>query len=451
MNMSCHFVFRSICWLALVNCALLTQLSDLSFGRDNPIVKAAATTRPSVVNIRGEKEIYSSDDNSSETVRRVKGMGAGVIIDSRGYIVTNYHVIDSIKEILVTTADGKSYPARCIAREQATDLAIIKIDAPVPLQTIAVGDSDDLEIGETVIAMGNAYGYEHTVTMGIVSALHRTVQASDVQTYVNLIQTDASINPGNSGGPLLNIDGEMIGINAAVRAGAQGIGFAIPVNAALERVADMLQKQSSQLARHGLTVATVSLPDGRKAVEVENVEKNSPADKIGIRQGDYIHAIEGAVIQNRVDFVCALVESVGGSSVDLEIIRDNEPYKFSLELQKPAGMTNDALTIWNVLGLELANISADEFKQKYTSQYRGGLRVTRVREGSPAYEQGIEPGDALIGLHKWETLSIDNVMYILTKNDLSTISPLKFLIIRNQNVLYGTMTLPNSNIKVVSY
>ena len=222
---------------------------DWSYGRDNSVVKAAAAARPSVVNIRGEKEIYSSDENSSETVRRVKGMGAGVIIDSRGYIVTNFHVIDSIKEIQVTTADGKSYVARCIARDAATDLAIIKIETDVPLQTIAIGDSNELEIGETVIAMGNAYGYEHTVTKGIVSALHRTVQASDVQTYVNLIQTDASINPGNSGGPLLNIDGEMIGINAAVRAGAQGIGFAIPVDSALERVADMLQNQNNQLAR----------------------------------------------------------------------------------------------------------------------------------------------------------------------------------------------------------
>ena len=444
MNVSRNFVLLSLCWATIISCVCLIY-PDWSYGRDNPVVKAAAAARPSVVNIRGEKEIYSSDENANDTVRRVKGMGAGVIIDSRGYIVTNFHVIDSIKEIQVTTADGKIYVARCIARDAATDLAIIKIETDVPLQTIAIGDSNELEIGETVIAMGNAYGYEHTVTMGIVSALHRTVQASDVQTYVNLIQTDASINPGNSGGPLLNIDGEMIGINAAVRAGAQGIGFAIPVDAALERVADMLQNQTNQLARHGLTVAAVVLPDGRKAVQVKKVDNNSPAQRVGIHQGDFIRSVDGVTVTNRVDFACALVENYGGASVNMEIIRNNEPYKFEFELQAPAGFSGDDLTVWNVLGLQLTEIPSTEFKQKYGSQYRGGMKVVRVRAGSPADQQGIETGDAIIGLHKWETLSMENVMYVLTRDDLASFSPLKFLVIRNQNVLYGAMTLTKSN------
>ena len=142
-----------------------------------------------------------------------------MLIDSRGYIVTNHHVVDGVREILVTMADGQRHVAKLVARDMETDLAIIKIDAPAPLPVIPIGTSSDLMAGETVIAVGNAYGYEHTVTRGIVSALHRAVQVSDAQFYDDLIQTDASINPGNSGGPLLNIDGDMIGINVAVRAG----------------------------------------------------------------------------------------------------------------------------------------------------------------------------------------------------------------------------------------
>ncbi len=156
-------------------------------------------------------------------------MGTGVIIDPRGYIVTNYHVVDGVREIQVTTGRRTdSYVADWSPTIAKTDLAIIKIDAREELPVITIGTSPDLMPGETVIAVGNAYGYEHTVTRGIISALHRTVQVSDAQIYDDLIQTDASINPGNSGGPLLNIDGEMIGINVAVRAGARASALPFP-------------------------------------------------------------------------------------------------------------------------------------------------------------------------------------------------------------------------------
>ena len=148
-------------------------------------------------------------------------MGTGVMIDPRGYILTNYHVVDGVREILVTMADGKKYIASLVARDLETDLAVIKISPRTKLPVIPLGTSSDLMPGETVIAVGNAFGYEDTVTRGIVSALHRAVQVSDAQYYDDLIQTDAPINPGNSGGPLLNIDGEMIGINVAVRAGSR--------------------------------------------------------------------------------------------------------------------------------------------------------------------------------------------------------------------------------------
>ena len=178
-------------------------------------------------------------------------MGTGTIIDERGYILTNYHVVSDVRRIEVTLDDGRGCMAELVAYDAAADLAVIKIPATKPLPVIRIGTSADLMEGESVIALGNAFGYEQTVTRGIISALGRDVQVSDTQSYDDLIQTDASINPGNSGGPLLNIDGEMIGVNVAVRAGAQGIGFAIPIDSALNVAAKLLnvQRLRRQVAR----------------------------------------------------------------------------------------------------------------------------------------------------------------------------------------------------------
>src|SRR6202040_1196844 len=162
---------------------------------------------------------------------RVNGMGTGIIIDPRGYIVTNQHVVEDVNVIRIRLSDGTSQSATVIARSQEADLALLKIDVPRPLPTMPLGTSSDLMVGETVIAIGNAYGYEHTVTVGIISAIKRDVTLNKEVSYKALIQTDASINPGNSGGPLLNINGDLIGVNVAIRAGAQGIWIAIPVDA----------------------------------------------------------------------------------------------------------------------------------------------------------------------------------------------------------------------------
>lgn len=196
---------------------LLASPSAAEDLRRTAIVRAIESCRDSVVNIHGEKVVT---DESSDDERRVNGMGTGVIIDCRGYAVTNFHVVDGVRDIEVTLASGRTVAARLISHDRRTDLAVIKIDSATPLPVINTGTSSDLLIGETVLALGNAFGYEHTVTRGIISALHRNVDVNPTQRYEDLIQTDASINPGNSGGPLLNINGQMIGINVAVRAGA---------------------------------------------------------------------------------------------------------------------------------------------------------------------------------------------------------------------------------------
>jgi serine protease Do len=410
--------------------------------RYSPIVQAVQRARPSVVNIRGEKTLPAAGSQMSglDTGRRVNGMGTGVVIDPRGYILTNHHVVDGVREIRVTTADEKQYVARLVARDAETDLAVIKIDAPGAMPVVPIGTSSDLMPGETVIAVGNAYGYEHTVTRGIISALHRAVQVSDAQFYDDLIQTDASINPGNSGGPLLNIDGEMIGLNVAVRAGAQGIGFAIPADKALGVAAQLLASHHEQQVYHGVGCGPdAGLAGGGAAVA--SVAAESPAAASGLKPGDVITAIDEQAVGRSLDFHRALLERKPGEELRLAVRRGDETLELTLALAERSRPGAAAQPAWDVLGLRLEAIAADEFRRRHQTRYRGGLGVLAVREGSPAAQQGVRPGDVLVGMHVWETVSLENVSYILNRSDFSTLSPVKFYILRGGETLYGFLPL----------
>jgi len=209
-------------------------------------------------------------------------------------VLTNHHVVEGVKRIRVTLANGRACIAKLVAHDPVTDLAIIKIPVKQRMPTINIGSSRDILTGETVIAVGNAYGYEHTVTTGVVSAQHRSVQVNDSQDYPDLIQTDASINPGNSGGPLLNIDGEMIGINVAVRVGAQGIGFAIPVDKAMRVAARLMSVERLRGVWHGVVHEDV-VRGNQQVVIVRDIKSGSPAQLAGIKQGDVIRSIGGMV------------------------------------------------------------------------------------------------------------------------------------------------------------
>ncbi len=409
-----------------------------SESRKTPIVRAVERVRDSVVNIKGEKTVPAAGSQAGASdARRVNGMGTGVIIDHRGYILTNFHVVDGVREIQVTSADGKRYVAKLVARDPETDLAIIKIDAATELPVIPVGTSSDLMAGETVIAVGNAYGYEHTVTEGIISALHRPVQVSDAQFYDDLIQTSASINPGNSGGPLLNIDGEMIGINVAVRAGAQGIGFAIPVDKAMAVAAKLLASVNSQNVWHGLTIAD-DKPDGC-GVSVAAVAAKSPAAESGLSPGDVIIKLGDQPVNKAVDFQRSLLQRKSGETLEVTVRRDSQELALQLTLASPPETSRPQTTqlAWELLGLELRPIPQQEFRERFQTRYRGGLLVINVRPDSAAAQQGIRPGDVLVGMHIWETVTLENVAYILRRPDLATFSPVKFFVLRNNETLYG--------------
>lgn len=425
-----------VCSLALVvGLCVVGQASEL---RETPIVRAIKAARPAVVNIRGEKTLINTAATGGEldTSRRVNGMGTGVVIDSRGYIVTNHHVVDGVKEVEVTLHDGRQFTAELVARDSETDLAIIKIDSPEPLEVVTIGTSSDLMPGESVIALGNAYGYEHTATRGIISSLHRAVQVSDAQFYDDLIQTDASINPGNSGGPLLNIDGEMIGINVAVRAGAQGIGFAIPVDKVVKVTTELFAKINSRRVDHGLTFAERH-PRDHKLV-VADVAPDSPAAEAGIEPGDVLVRMGDIPIRSELDFQRALLGQGPDEPLNLAVSRSNHQVEAALALVEPEpAQTIEADAAWEVLGLRLEPMSQEAFQKRFRTRYRGGLVISDVRPGSPAAAQGLKPGDVLVGMHIWETVSLENVRYILRRPDFASLLPLKFFILRGADTYYG--------------
>ena len=424
----------------LVLAALIASAPEASSGselRMTPIVRAVARAKESVVNIHGEKTV--SEENQLGSERRVNGMGTGIVIDPRGYILTNYHVVKGVEEIETTLADGSDHIARLVARDPKTDLAVIKIDSSKKLPVVELGTSADLMPGETVIAVGNAYGYTHTVTRGIISALHRNVQVSETQSYEDLIQTDASINPGNSGGPLLNIDGEMIGINVAVRAGAQGIGFAIPVNQALGVADGLLRAEFAKKASLGIKLASADAPG--EHVRVGEVVKESPAEESGICPEDEIVRVGQISVKRPLDFHRAVLEKRCGDEVEVEVRRDGRLLKKCVRLAKAKGGFHKWNKAWEVLGVSLEPVPSEEFRRRFTTVYRGGLLIENVRKGSPADERGLQKGDILVGLHVWETVSMDNIDYILNHSDLADLDPLKVYILREGNTLYSYLPM----------
>ena len=285
--------------------ALLTALLSCNLGysqdrieidvRTTPVVRAVAKAAPAVVNISGRKPANQPQQLLAGNDPEVNGMGTGLIIDKRGYVLTNHHVIAGIDRIQVRLSrssllEVKDYAAQIIAVDAETDLAVIKIEGETDFPTVPIATSSDLMLGETVIAIGNAYGYEDTITKGIVSCLQRQVQVTEQQVYQDLIQTDASINPGNSGGPLINIQGYAIGINVAVRVGAQAIGFAIPMDRAMEVTNRILRQAVEQRMSTGIHLNT-EIVNRHPRVLVTKIEPDGLAATGGIQENDLLLSI----------------------------------------------------------------------------------------------------------------------------------------------------------------
>ena len=421
--------------------------------RRTSIVDAVQECQPSVVNIRGRKTVQADSGSSGQAKKQVNGMGTGIVIDSRGYLLTNYHVVQGVRTIEVTTSDRQKTTAELLAHDPETDLAILKIKTRSPLPPIKIGTSSNLMLAEQVIAIGNAYGYEHTVTTGIVSSLSRTVQVNDEQIYRNLIQTDAAINPGNSGGPLLNIHGELIGINVAVRIGAQGIAFAIPANDAIDVAADLMSEILPTENFHGLTFETEYV-DHSPRLKVISVASASPAANGGIKPGSYVSKINGRSVSTRLDFQTAMLNNASKRQFEIEFddktkvdlafskasypVRDTAVKKAMGDSTLPKKKDSAALIAWSPLGMKLVPASEAELQDRHP-KYKRGLRVVAVRPGSPAEAEGIMPGDVLVAMHGWKTESIENLAYILQRPDVVKQQKFLFYILRDKEPFWGQM------------
>ncbi len=393
--------------------------------REGPAVRAYRLAAPSVVSISSEKRL--SGPNWSGGIvepQRVNGMGTGVVIDHRGYILTNAHVVDSVERLRVRLLSGTEYPARVVRVDPGHDLAIIKIDTPEPLRPIKLGTSSDLMVGEPVVAIGNAFGYSHTVSTGIISQLHRTVRLNERLTYFDLIQTDASINPGNSGGPLLNMYGEVIGINVAIRAEAQNIGFALPIDQVKQVAARLISAETLAGVSHGLTYVDLSMQAGedgpRRGVKIMTV----PTGGSDLLPGDVVIRVGDIPVNHSIDFERAWLDVVPGTSVPIVVLRDGGEHTVYYEPR-----VSPAELIWQVLGLRLSQLEPEEV-QRYRPELRGGMLVAAVRRESPASRAGIRTGDILVGLHRWETLRYKDILSILKQPEISGRSRFRALVLR---------------------
>lgn len=403
--------------------------------RRTAFVQAIEQAKPAVVNIDGQKTVAGQRGGDEQ---RVHGVGTGIVVDERGYILTNYHVVEGVRNIQAALAGGQTYTARLIGHDAETDLAVVKIDVERPIPVIRSGTSGDLMEGEPVIAVGNPYGYTHTVTRGIISSLHRDVRVNEVQAYEDLIQTDASINPGNSGGPLLNIDGEMIGVNVAVRAGAHGIGFAIPVNRALEVAASILSIERLEHRWHGARITATGVGSER-GVFVAAVEPGSPAEAAGLRAGDVATALDDFSLHAPVDWERRLLGRNGPARV--VVSRDGRRETLTLATAPLTGnVRRHEDRIWQELGLRLRAVAGDQIPQKETD-YDGGLLVVAVRRDGPAFSNGIRSGDVLVGLHVWETKTIGNVEYVLDSDKAPRGEAMKYYIVRDSEPFFGKISI----------
>ena len=399
--------------------------------RESAVVKAIRKVSPAVVNISSEVEVrkranpfygFGMDPNFESFFRdffdpgfeqkyKRTSLGSGVIIDGkRGFILTNKHVIIKSSTITVALKDGREFKAQIIGADPDSDLAVLRISPKGDLPAIEMGDSANLMIGETVIAIGNPFGFSSTVTTGVISATNRSIKVDDAF-YHDFIQTDASINPGNSGGPLLNIYGELIGINTAIYAKAQGIGFAIPINNARRIVTDLIKYGEVIPAWIGVTVqdlddelAQYLKATAVKGVLVKKTEKSGPAFNAGILDGDIIQSIGSRKILSQNDFNAAMSNISAGETININIWRNGKTKEVSVKSSPfPIELALDLAH--NILGVTVKNLSKKD-RNIYKTYTQEGVVITEINRNSYLARIGAVPGDVI---RQMDELTIKNI------------------------------------------
>jgi serine protease Do len=354
-----------------------------------------------------------------------RSLGSGFLLDNEGYIVTNNHVVEDADQIKVRLFDEAEYDATIIGRDPKTDLALIKIDAPSKdLKPLELGDSDTIPVGSWVVAIGSPFGLEQTVTAGIVSAKGRIIGSGP---YDDFIQTDASINPGNSGGPLLNLKGEVVGINTAIVASGQGIGFAIPINMAGGIISQL--KDSGEVSRGWLGVGIQDLTPElaeyyaikeKEGVLVTQTYEGDPADKAGIKEGDVIVAVDGKRIASSRELSRTVAEAGVGNKMSLTVLRDGREKEIDVKLAKrpdtePTMARGEARS--DDLGLKVREIDPEIAERLGLDENTKGVVVTGVNPDSKAAEADIRQGDVVIEINRKPVTSLEDYKDQLRKID----------------------------------
>ena len=403
------------------------------YNRRDAIVSAVEKVSTAVVNVSSEYEINRQahpfsglgmnpffdsffkdffDPGFRQSDKRTS-LGSGVIIDGkRGFILTNAHVITKAEDISVVLLDERTFNAQLVGADPDSDLAVLRISSQENLPAIEMGRSDDLMIGETVIAIGNPFGFSHTVTTGVISALNRSIRSNDT-IYHDFIQTDASINPGNSGGPLLNINGDLIGINTAIYAKAQGIGFAIPINKARRIISDLIQYGEVMLSWTGLMLQDLD-PDlarylkvpGKKGLLVKAVETDSPATRSGIRKEDILLSIEKRPIASISGFNQVLRDYPVDTTIHLTVLRRGK--KMTVALKTQVYPEERALDLAHTLfGIRVEPLSSKNRKAFRISSQKG-VMVSEVMPQAYLAQIGVEPGDVIRQMDDFTIETLDD-------------------------------------------
>ena len=398
-------------------------------------VELAKAVKPAVVNVTGRRDVG-------------RGMGSGFIINADGYVVTNNHVVEGAEKVQVRLSDGRDLAATVVGLDPKTDLALLKVEGR-GLPVISLGDSAALQVGEPVMAIGNPFGLQQTVTTGIVSATGRVIGAGP---YDDFVQTDAPINPGNSGGPLINARGQVIGINSIIfsrTGGSVGIGFAIPVNLAKSVFSQLAATGRVERGWLGVSiqeltpalVKTLGLADGRGAL-VAQVTEGSPAAAAGIKQGDVIVAVGGRAVARSADLPPLVADLQPGQPVKIAVLRDGKPTTIEatvarLEEQREPRAAGKA-EAQGRLGLVVGPVTPEIARELSLPRDMKGVVVRDVRGGSPADEAGLKPADVIVEVNRRPIGSVEELRRELDRQDKG--APLLLLIRRESAERYVTIS-----------